>query len=89
MTRRRLTGPGTPIDGLETHYPHKSPGAFPVDLMALTFQPGGYLACPVEWRGQILTVNQLHKSEVLLRYSNWLVVQARAADIQQGTLTYH
>jgi hypothetical protein len=89
MTRRRLTGPGTPVDGLETHYPHQPLDAFPVDLMALTFQPGGYLTCPVEWCGQVLTVDQLHKSEILLRYSNWLVVQTGAADIQQGALAYY
>ena len=82
MTLRRLTGTGTAVDGLEPHYPHQPPDAFPVDLVALTFQPRGYLACSVERRNQVLTVDQLHKSESLLGDSNWLVVQARAADTQ-------
>jgi hypothetical protein len=89
MTRSWLAGPGTAVDGLEPHHTHQPPDTFPVDLMALTFQPGGYLACPVERCGQVLTVNQLHKIEILLRYSNWLVVQAGAADIQQPALAYY
>ncbi len=89
MAFRRHTGPGMPVDDLETHQMHQPLDTFPVDPMALTFQPGSYLACPVERCGQVLTVDQLHKSEVLLRDSCWLVVQARAADIQQGALTYH
>ncbi len=89
MAFRRLTGPRMPVDGLETHQTHQPPDTFPVDLMVLTFHPGGYLACPIERCGQVLTVDQLHKSEILLRYSNWLVVHTGAADIQQGALTYH
>ena len=89
MTRRRLTGPGTAVDGLESHHTHQSTDTFPVDAVAPTFQTGGYLACPVEWRSQVLTVNQLHKSQVLLRDSFRLVVQAGAADTQQPTLAYY
>ncbi|MBA7610198.1 hypothetical protein ES703_17404 [subsurface metagenome] len=76
MSRCRLTGPGAPVDGLETHYPHQPPDTFPVDPVALTLQPRGYLACPVEWCGQVLTVNQLHKSQILLRDSFRLAVKA-------------
>ena len=89
MTRRRLTGSGMPIDGIETHYAHQSSDMFPVDSLALTLQPRGYLACPVEWCGQVLTINQLHKSQILLRDPNWLVIQAGAADVQQPTLAYY
>ena len=59
---------------------------FPVDPLAPTFQTGGYPACPIEWRSQVLTVDQLHKSDVLLGDSFRLVVQAGAADIQQVAL---
>lgn len=76
MPRRRLAGLGAPVDGLETHYLYETPNTFPVDPLSLTLQPRGYLACPVKRRGHVLAVNQLHKSEILLRYSNWLVVQA-------------
>ena len=86
MSRCWLTGLGVPVDGLETHYPHQSADTFTVDLITLTLQPRGYLTRPVEWCGQVLTVDQLHKSEILLRDSNWLVVKAGAADIQQGAL---
>ncbi len=89
MAFRRHAGPGMPVDGLETHQTHQPLDTFPVNPLALTFQPGGYLACPVERRGQVLTVNQLHESKIILRYSNWLVVQTGAADIQQGALAYH
>ena len=82
MTQRRLTGPGTTVDGLEPHYLHQPPDTFPVDPLALTLQPRGYLTCSVERCSQVLTVNQLHKSEILLGDSFRLVVQARAADIQ-------
>jgi len=82
MTWRRLTRPGTPVYGLDTHHAHESPDTFPVDAAVLTLQAGGYLACSVEWCGQVLTVNQLHKSEILLGDSFGLVVQAGAADIQ-------
>ena len=40
----------------------------------------------VEWRGQVLTVDQLHKSKILLRDSYRLVVQAGTADIKQFAL---
>ena len=89
MTRCRLAGPGAPVDGLEPHHAHQSPDTFPVDPAALTLQPGSYLACPVERRGQVLTVNQFHKSQILLRDSLRLVVQAGAADIQQPALAYY
>ena len=89
VTRCRQTGPGAPVDGFETHHAQQSADTLPVDLVALTLQPDGHLACPVEWRRQVLTVNQLHDSEVLLRDSFWLVVQAGTADIQQAALTYH
>ena len=81
MALSRLTGLGTPVDDLESHHTHQSPNMFPVDAVVLTFQTGGYLACPVEWRSQVLSVNQLHKSQVLLRDSFGLVVQTGVADI--------
>ncbi len=81
MTRSRFTGAGATVDGLEPHHAHESPDTFPVDLMALPLQPGGYLACSVERRGQVLTIYQLHKSQDLLGDSFGLVVPAGAADI--------
>ncbi len=69
MTRHRFTGPGATVDGLEPHHAHQSTDTFPVDPLDLTLQPGGYLACSVERRGQVLTVYQLHitGTGVLLR----------------------
>ena len=84
-----LAGPGAAVDGLEPHHPHQAPDTFPVDPLALTLQPRSYLARPVEWRSQVLTVDQLHKSQILLGDSFRLVVQARAADIQQPALAYY
>lgn len=89
MTRRRLTGPGTAVDSLETHQAHEPLDTLPVSPVALTPQPGGYLACPVKRCDQVLTVDQFHKREILLRYSSCLVVQAGAADIQQPALAYY
>ncbi len=66
-----------------------SPDTFPVNAVVLTLQPRDYLACPVERRNQVLTVNQLHKNEILLKDSYRLVVQAGAADIQQPALAYY
>jgi len=82
MTCCRLAGPGTPVDGFESHHAHQPPDTFPVYPLSLTLQPRGYLACPVKRRNQILTANQLHNSEILPINSYWLVVQAGAADIQ-------
>ena len=89
MARCRLASPGTAVDSLDPHYTHQSPDTFPVDPMALTLQPRGYLSCPIEWCGQVLTVNQLHKGKILLRDSYQLIVQAGAVDTQQSALTYH
>ncbi len=89
VARCRLTGPGAPVDGLKPHCSHQSPDTFPVYPLALTLQPCGHLACPVKRRGQVLTVDQLHESEILFTNSFRLVVQAGAADIQQGALTRH
>jgi hypothetical protein len=88
VTRRRLTRPGAPVDGSETHYSHESADTFPVDPMTLPLQPDGYLACPVEWRRQVLEVDQLHESQVLIEDSFRLVVQTGTADIQQPALAY-
>ena len=82
MARRRFTGPGAPVDGLEPHQAHQPAHPFPVDDVILALQPGSYLACPIEWRHQVLTVNQLHEFQVLLWDSFRLVVQAGPADIQ-------
>ena len=43
MARRRLTGPGATVDGLEPHYPHESADTFPVDAVVLVLQLA--LAC--------------------------------------------
>ena len=89
MTRCRRARPGTAVDSPNSHYPHKTTDMFPVDTMALTLQPGGYLAGSVERRSHVLMVNQFHKVEVLVRDSCRLVVQSRATDVQQLALTYH
>jgi len=89
MTRCRFASPGAPVDGFEPHCPHQPSDTFPVAPVALALQPRSYLARPIERGGQILTVNQLHKSQILLGDSFRLVVQARTADVQQPTLTYY
>jgi hypothetical protein len=89
VTRRRRAGPGAPVDGLETHYLHQPPDTFAVDPVSLVLQPCGQAACPVERRGQVLTINHLHESQVLLRDFNGLVVKAGVADAQQLALTHH
>jgi len=82
MPRCWFARPGMPVDGLEPHYAHESPDSFTVDPPALTLKTGGYFACPVKRRGQVLTVNQLHVNKILFRNPFRLVVQAGAADIQ-------
>ena len=89
MTRCRFAYPGAPVDGLEPHQAHQSSNMFPVDDVVLSLQPCGYLACPIERGNQVLVVNQLHESEILLRNSLGLVVQAGAVDIQQPALAYY
>jgi len=89
MARRRFARPGTPIDSLESHQAHQSPYSFPIDQVALALQARSYLSCPIERCGQILTVYQFHKSQVLLGDSFRLVIQSGAADIQQVALAYY
>jgi len=82
MTRCRLAGPGATVDGLEPHCPHQAPDTFPVDPVAPLRQPRSYPACPIKWRGQVLTIDQLHKGQVLLTDSDRLVVQAGTTNTQ-------
>ena len=81
ITGCRLTGPGTPVDRPQSHDLHQSPDVFPIDTVALTIQPGGYLAGSVKRSGHVLLVNQFHKVEVIVRDSYRLVVQSGAADV--------
>ena len=89
MARRRFTGPGAPVDGLETHQAHQSPDTFPVDQVALALKARRYLPCPIIRCHQVLAVNQFHESEILLRNPFRLVIQARAADSQQTALAFN
>ena len=60
-----------------------------VDPVALLSQPGGQPARSIERGGQVLTVDHLHQSQVLLRDLHRPALQAGAADAQQPALMHH
>jgi len=58
--------PGTPVNGLEPHQAHQPPHPLSVDQVVLILLARSYLTCPVEWCGQVLSIDQLHQGKILL-----------------------
>jgi len=79
---------GNRFTGLQPHQMHRPAYPFVVSKMSLALKIDHHLAGPVEWRHQVLSVNQLHKIELLLGDSFWLVVPPGAADSQQLALAF-
>ena len=86
VPRRRLAGPGPPVDDLQSQGPHQTLDPLPVYPVTLSAQPDFHAPRPVEGRGQILLVYLLHEGQVLLGRGPGPVVDTRSADAQQGAL---
>jgi hypothetical protein len=84
-----LRGParlGLRIDSLQSHLLHQALDPLVVDGIALAAQMGRHARPAVEWRAQILLVNEAHQLQVLGRFSGRLVVPGRTVQPQQFTL---
>ena len=86
MLRRRLAGPGTPVDGPQPHDAHQPLHSLPAYWYTLPVQPGPHPPRPVEGGLQVLTVHLPHQGQVRFGSPLGTVVEAGTANSQQCAL---
>jgi hypothetical protein len=86
VVRCRPAGALALIDGLSTHQSHQPLYPFAVNHMALRLKPGRHSPRAIEWRAQILTVDERHQFEFLDIDLQRAVVERRATQSQQFAL---
>ena len=88
-SRRRVAGPGSPVDGPQPYDPHQPLHPLPVHQYTPPLQPRLHPSRPVERDLQVLPVHLPHQGQLLSRGSLGTVVETGTAHTQQCTLPHY